>query len=169
MNPCCEELQKLFAEHGLRCTRQRKAVYRALLHSREHPTADELYRQLNGNGCARGNGHAHGKANGAADDDSSLSLATVYNTLEAFCRSGLAQRLAGAGENGSCRYDAVRDDHLHVRDRLTGRVTDVPDDLGRKLFERIPPELVEQVESRLGYRINQVHIELVGEPATDSV
>ena len=47
--------------------------------------------------------------------DISLSLATIYNTLEAFCQAGLAQRLPTP--NGCCRYDATLENHLHVRYR----------------------------------------------------
>ena len=59
-----DETAQLFASRGLRCTRQRRAIYDALAASRKHPTADELYRHV-------------------VDDcgDCGVSLATVYNTL----------------------------------------------------------------------------------------
>ena len=135
---------RLFAATGLRCTKQRKALYEALAASRSHPTADELFRQVN----PRVDG---------------LSLATVYNTLEAFCQAGLVQKLPGAGTNGSARYDAVRGDHLHVRCQSSGAVADVPRDLSQQVLQRIPPDLLQELESRLGFRIDQVQIELVGQ------
>lgn len=136
--------ETLFAQHGLRCTRQRRTLYQALAASREHPTADELFRQV----CHQA---------------PRMSLATVYNTLEAFCQAGLARKLPGTGANGSARYDAVRDEHLHVQCQRTGAIADVPSDLSRRILERISPKLLRQVESQLGFKINQVQIELVGE------
>lgn len=137
-------IEVLFADHNLRCTRQRKAIYAALEATREHPTADDLFRDV-------------------GRDVPGMSLATVYNTLEAFCRAGLVQKLPGAGLNGSARYDAVRDDHLHLRCRHSGDVADVPDDLGERLLQHLPREALDAIERRLGFRVDQVQIELVGE------
>lgn len=142
-----EDVQSLFASHGLRCTRQRAVIYDALARSNQHPTADELYRQCS----VRADG---------------LSLATVYNTLDALCDAGLVRRLSVAGGNGSARYDAVTADHghhLHARDQATGEVYDVPDDLGQRILEQIPAELLKEIEEKLGFKVNQVQIELVGE------
>ncbi len=88
----------LFARHNLRCTTQRRALYETRCEQPDHPTAEELFRLVRPH-IAR------------------LSLATVYNTLEALCREGLARRLPTG--NGCCRYDADTSDHLHVRFRET--------------------------------------------------
>lgn len=150
---------ELFAARGLRCTRQRRAIYDALAASREHPTADELFRMV----CPRGN---------CSDSGDGLSLATVYNTLEAFCQAGLAHKLPGAGENGSARYDAVRGNHLHLRCQDSGALADVPDELSAKILDRLPADLLAELERHLGFKIDQVQVELVGkfveEPATAS-
>ncbi len=139
-----DELQIAFSEHGLRCTRQRRAIYNALSTSRDHPTADELYRLVK-------------------SGDDKLSLATVYNTLVAFCGAGLAYKLSGCGCNGSTRYDAGGDDHMHLRCRKTGQITDVPDDLGKRILERIPKDLLAELQKRTGFRVNKVQLDLVGE------
>ena len=143
------DIQHLFATRGLRCTRQRVAIFEALLADETHPTADDLFRK-----CA-----SHGGAKGDC-----LSLATIYNTLEVLCEAGLAQKLPGAGENGSARYDAAhgRGHHLHLRDHATGRVDDVPDDLSQRFLDHIPPQLLRELEEKLGFKIAQVQIELVG-------
>ncbi|QDU32657.1 Peroxide-responsive repressor PerR [Poriferisphaera corsica] len=139
------KLSELFSRHGLRCTKQRVALYEALQEARTHPTADELYRSL-------------------CDHVPAMSLATVYNTLEAFCDVGLAHKMPGTGVNGSARYDADRgDEHLHVRCRVSGKISDIPDDMSRKILDAIPEELLEQIEQQMGYKIDQVRIELVGE------
>lgn len=137
-----DQLQALFAEHNLRFTRQRAAVYKALCATTSHPTVDELYRTV----CA---------------DEQDISLATIYNTLEAFCSTGLAQKLPTDGS--SCRYDATTHNHLHFRDARSGKVSDVPDELGEMLLKHLPRHILNTIEARMGLRIQDVRIELVGE------
>ncbi len=137
-----DQVHELFTAHGLRCTRRRRAIYEALAASHKHPTTDQLYRQV-------------------ADSVNWLSLATVYNTLEAFCREGLAQRVFGNG--GSSRYDTTVHDHLHLRCERTGDLCDVPQHIGQQLLDRIPPDVIQQIESKLGFKVRHVQIELIGE------
>jgi Fe2+ or Zn2+ uptake regulation protein len=143
-----EAVAALFARHGLRCTRQRKVLYQVLAATDTHPTADELHQQ-------------------AARETDGFSLATVYNTLEAFCDAGLAQKLPSAG--GPARYDAAVHDHLHVRDRRSGQVLDAPSDLSTRLLENLPPETLRELEQRLGFKLRQVQIEVVGEYDPESL
>lgn len=135
-------IQDLFAGQGLRCTSQRRVLYKALAASTSHPTADQLFYE------------ASGSIQG-------MSLATVYNTLEAFCRAGLAQKLSGNG--GSVRYDALVHNHLHIHCEKSGAIHDVPDELGQKILNAIPQNLLSAIESEMGFKINQVKIELIGE------
>lgn len=140
---CTEQSAHLFTKHGLRCTRQRHAIYAALTRSRCHPTADELYREVQ-------------------DHLPGLSLATVYNTLECFCKHGLIQKLPDAGCNGSARFDAHADQHTHLRDTLTGEIRDAPDDLSDELLAQIKDEVLAKVKARTGFEVDSVQIELVG-------
>jgi len=136
------DIPGLFAEHGLRCTRQRQALYETLLKTNQHPTAEELFATVS---------RTH----------RNISLATVYNTLEAFCEAGLATRLPG---KGSCsRYDATTHNHLHMRDSRTGKVMDAPGDLSQKLMANLPQSVLDQIEKQLGFRVDKVQIELVGQ------
>ncbi len=139
-----DKLQQTFAGHGLRCTKQRRAIFQALSTCRCHPTADELHRLVK-------------------EQDADLSLATVYNTLEAFCCAGLAYKLACCGGNGSTRYDTGGEDHLHLRCRKTGKLTDAPDDLGKRILEHLPKELIDELQERIGFEVNKVQVDLVGE------
>jgi len=154
----------VFNAAGLRCTRQRKAIYHALQSVTCHPTADELY-HLVLDQSAEPNGHSHGHADdrGCCDDEGGLSLATVYNTLEALCKAGLVRKLPGAGSNGSARYDGTRDDHLHLRDAATGSVADAPGDVSRAVLNHLPQSVLKEIEQRLGFRVREVQVELVGE------
>jgi len=139
-----DRLQKAFSEHGLRGTRQRRAVYQALSTGTGHPTADELYRMVK-------------------DQDADMSLATVYNTLDVLCSAGLAYKIAGCGDNGSTRYDAGGDDHLHLRCKQTGCVTDAPHELGKRILEHIPQHLIDELQQHTGFKVDKVQLDLVGE------
>jgi len=134
----------LFAQHELRWTKQREDVYGALAASEAHPTAEELYRHVQGAG--------------------GISLATVYNTLEALVRCGLARRMAGGsaavGGAGAFRYDAEMTDHAHLVGN-DGRIHDLPGDLGERVVASIPREVVDEIESRLGVRIARLSVEFV--------
>jgi Fur family transcriptional regulator, peroxide stress response regulator len=138
-----DDTRKLFADHGLRCTKQRLALWDALCKSKSHPTAEELYSQVKGN-CG------------------GLSRATVYNTLEALCRAGLVRQMAGAGSNGCCRYDAGESEHLHFVCRDSRRIMDVPDSLSRKLLKRLPRQVLAEIEEELGVTIEDVGVQLHG-------
>ena len=140
---CDDHYAQLFAEHDLRCTKQRKAIYTALTGTRCHPTADELYRQVQ-------------------DQLPGVSLATVYNTLEAFTEAGLIAKLPDAGTNGSARYDAHREPHTHLRDRCTGRVCDAPDDLSDLILQHLPQDVLDMIRERTGFNVDEVQVELVG-------
>lgn len=139
-----DHLQNSFANHGLRCTRQRRAIYTALSTTRDHPTADELYKMVK-----------------TGNDD--LSLATVYNTLEVLCSAGLAYKLTGCVGSGSTRYDAGGDDHMHLHCRKTGHIADVPDDLGKRILDHIPEALIVELQQRTGFIVSKVQLDLLGE------
>ena len=105
--------RELFAQHQLRCTQQRMAVYETLRASDAHPTAEELFRLVK-------------------PKTDKLSLATVYNTLDALCEAGLVRRMPTT--NGCCRYDADTSEHLHIRFRDTSQIRDVPQHLSERLL-----------------------------------
>ncbi|MFN0012428.1 MAG: Fur family transcriptional regulator [Phycisphaerales bacterium] len=138
-----DDLPSLFARHGLRRTPQREVIYRALASTKSHPTAEELFAVV-------------------SRKRPGTSLATVYNTLDAFSRRGLCRRFNAPTEaDGPARFDADTSEHVHV---ITddARVRDVPADLGAKIAAALPPELVEAVEERMGVRVDRVRIELRG-------
>ena len=136
--------RQLFEAHGLRCTRQRRLVYRTLCSTTSHPTADELYQM-----CCK--------------DMPGLSLATVYNALEKLVEVGLAQKLPGMGVNGSARYDATVNEHPHARCTRSGKVADVPDVAAERILRNIPKRVLKELEQELGFKVERVQIELLGE------
>ena len=120
-----QSTRALFTQHNLRCTSQRVALFEALHACKTHPTAEELFSQVK-------------------PEMESLSLATVYNTLDALCDAGLAKKLPTS--RGTCRYDADMSEHLHVRFHDTGEIQDVPLDLSTKLLNHIPGDVLRDVQ-----------------------
>ena len=94
---------------GLRPTRQRMILAGLLVGDGEnrHVTAESL----------------HG-AVGQCDEK--VSLATVYNTLRAFCEAGLMQEVVVDGSKSY--FDTRMDDHPHFYWEDTHELTDAPAD-----------------------------------------
>ena len=136
-----DDVRALFQRHDLRCTRQRELVYAALAESKAHPTAEDLHLAV----------HA---------TDPGLSLATLYNTLEAFLACGLGRKLPAADGSGPCRYDADTAPHVHLATD-DGRVLDVPPDLSERLLACVSPELIGEIESRMGVRVRRLNVQVV--------
>ncbi len=142
---------ELFAGNNIRCTTQRRALYEALVATDSHPTAEELYRMVK-------------------PTTNRLSLATVYNTLETFCKVGLARKLPC---NGCCRYDGDVSRHLHLWLREDGTIQDVPEELGNKLIRELPEAVIAEIARTLGVEIEGINIQLLARrprpvPATRS-
>lgn len=133
----------VFCEAGLRCTRQRLAVYDALRDARNHPSAEELYQLVR-------------------DTAGGLSRATVYNTLDVLCRHGLARQLPTT--NGICRYDADTSNHVHIRHIATSRIEDVPGDLADRVLQSIPTSILQEIEHTMGVRIASINLQLAAKP-----
>ncbi len=94
---------------GLRPTRQRTALAALLVGDGRdrHVTAEALFAA-------------------AREAGESVSLATVYNTLRAFCEAGLVQEVTVDG-SGSY-FDTRIDDHPHFYWEDTAELTDAPAD-----------------------------------------
>jgi Fe2+ or Zn2+ uptake regulation protein len=142
-----DDARNIFAAHGLRHTRQRETVFAALTAATSHPTAEELFQIVS-----------------ASPDGAVLSLATVYNTLEALTTRGLCRRIPCPG--GVCRFDADTHDHVHLAS-ADGGLADIPEDLSRKLLAALPHAALAEVERRLGVRVAGVTVQVVAAPPRD--
>lgn len=89
---------------GLRMTRQRQEIYRILIEQRDHPTANEVFMR-------------------AKDHLPNLSLATVYNCLEALVQHGIIRQVNF--ERESSRYCPNLREHGHFHDAATGVIHDI--------------------------------------------
>lgn len=126
---------------GLRVTRQREVVYSALIAFHLHPTAEELLRLVR-------------------EQDGEVSLATIYNTLEALSAAGLTRRIPDSSGRGPCRYDADLSPHAHVT-TPDGQTIDLPPDLSKRVLAHLPRELVAEVEARTGRVVDRVQVQFV--------
>lgn len=139
-----DAIRELFRDRALRHTRQREVVYAALAATKAHPTADELYQAV--------------QSQAVQSPDAELSLATVYNTLDALVEAGLARRVPSG--NGPCRYDADVTEHAHLI-TAEGAVRDLPDDLSRRLLESLPAAALAEIAERMGITIDRVNLQVV--------
>jgi Fur family iron response transcriptional regulator len=106
--PVRHRAEEWLAAGGLRPTRQRLALAGLLIgdgHDR-HVTAESLHEASSGL-------------------DAPVSLATVYNTLRAFCDAGLMMEITVDGTRSY--FDTRVDDHSHYFWEDDGRLTDAPD------------------------------------------
>lgn len=97
------------ARGGLRPTRQRVALAALLVGDGEdrHVTAESLYAA-------------------SLNSGEGVSLATVYNTLRAFCEAGLMQEVVVDGAKSY--FDTRMDDHPHFYWEDSHTLTDAPAD-----------------------------------------
>jgi Fur family peroxide stress response transcriptional regulator len=92
---------------GMNMTPQRLGIYRALLESQDHPSPEALYERV--------------KA-----QMPSISLATIYKTLDTLVELGFASELPSIGDTK--RYDANMDQHHHLVCRSCNSVEDFDDE-----------------------------------------
>lgn len=91
---------------GMRITPQRVAICELLASSHEHPTAAMIYDELK-------------------PRFGSLSLATVYNTLETLVGLGVVNVLGHAGDD-KVHYDADTEPHVNLACISCSRIIDIP-------------------------------------------
>ena len=94
------------ATKKLRNSETRNKILEYLCGTKEHPSADTIYRALR-------------------PSIPTLSLGTVYTNLKLFEEQGLAIRVANV--NGNERYDANTTDHVHLVCDCCGAVIDIMD------------------------------------------
>jgi Fur family peroxide stress response transcriptional regulator len=102
-----DAVRALLREKRLPVTDQRLAVYRHLAASRAHPSAETIFKALK-------------------PKHPSLSLATVYKTLQAFHERGIIS-LVNAPHT-EARYDVVTGTHHHLICKKCGAISDVFDE-----------------------------------------
>jgi Fur family peroxide stress response transcriptional regulator len=87
-----DRLSARLTTSGFRFTPQREHVYAVLLQKRDHPTAEEVFIR-------------------AKRDMPDISMATVYNCLDALVQCGLARQVTV--ERGAARFCPNMQEHCH--------------------------------------------------------
>jgi Fur family peroxide stress response transcriptional regulator len=90
-------------EAGLAATAQRRLIYRALVETTDHPTAESVYLKIRAKAPR-------------------LSLATVYRNLRLFAEAGIIDEVATG--SSFARFDGNKRPHHHLICRRCGSVTD---------------------------------------------
>ncbi|MBI5180297.1 MAG: transcriptional repressor [Nitrospirae bacterium] len=103
-----------YRETGLKLTPQRLAILDYLEGNKSHPTAEDIYKAV-------------------SKRFSTMSLATVYNTLEALKRKGVVLELTI--DPNKKRFDPDTISHHHIICIRCGKVSDVSDN---KLMLNMP-------------------------------
>ena len=116
-------------------------MYLALSGTRSHPTAEEVLALVVEGGCP-------------------LSQATIYSTLELFCRQGLIRRMSVQGR--ADRFDATTSNHMHLHLEDTGEVLDVPSGVSRRMIDSVDPGILRTIEDEMGVEVEQVEFHIVG-------
>lgn len=101
-----EELREQFKAKGVPLTHQRLAVYEELAGRHDHPSAESLYASLK-------------------KEYPSLSLATVYKTLQTLHEMGMVARVDSP--TAQARYDAIVTTHHHAVCTSCGSIEDLFD------------------------------------------
>jgi Fur family transcriptional regulator, peroxide stress response regulator len=103
-SPALEPFVERCRAAGIAVTPQRLAIFRRLAETDRHPSAEELYAAVR-------------------REMPTLSLATVYKTLDTLATIGLVRPVSRLGARG--RWDANLAPHHHLVCTVCGKVTDV--------------------------------------------
>lgn len=137
MSKHLQHIREKLSEAGLKATQQRIVVYDALLRMMNfHPAAENIYEAVR-------------------PENPSISLGTVYKTLDAFVLCGLASRVSTA--EGHMRYDANMDQHNHIYCTNTKEIIDYRD---AELDQLIQTYFKNKSIKNL--KINQIHVQING-------
>ena len=107
MNITYSHIKERISASGLKATHQRIVILDAVLKMKNHPTVDYIYDNIK-------------------DANPSISLGTVYKTVETFVNNGLLSKVST--HEGHMRYDPKLDNHAHIYCTNTGEITDYYDD-----------------------------------------
>jgi Fur family peroxide stress response transcriptional regulator len=101
---------------GFKATPQRIAICRYALNSREHPSVQKIYREVK-------------------KTYPTVSLATVYKTLEVLKEIGLVQELTFAQDQ--TRFDPYLEPHINLVCTRCGTIQDIEDTAVHELIKRV--------------------------------
>ncbi|MFW5829455.1 MAG: Fur family transcriptional regulator [Planctomycetota bacterium] len=130
-------IQRMVKQHGERWTGQRDLICQIFIDAGEHLTSDELYQLVH-------------------DQDPSVSMTTVYRTMNLLCDLGIAAKRHFEGKSAAFELLLGKGHHHHLIDTDSGRVIEFVDDELEQVMQR--------VAEQLGYKIACHRIEIFGKP-----
>jgi len=95
----------VLTEHGITPSAHRVAVAQYILHTDEHPSANEVWTRVR-------------------ERFPHVSRATVYNTLNLFVEKGLLRQFVLT--EGRVIFDPKTENHHHLIDEESGKIHDIP-------------------------------------------
>lgn len=133
-------LEDRCASAGLKMTGQRRTILKVLDEAIDHPSVDSVYER-------------------AKTIDSSISMATVYRTLNLLDELGMVTR--HEFKENFARYEVNMTHHHHLIDMESGQVIE---------FENEEIEAMKQkICAQLGYELVECRLELYGRPLKKKV
>jgi len=123
---------------GLKMTEQRKVIVRVLSDSTDHPDVESVHKR-------------------AAKIDKRIGIATVYRTIKLFEDNNLLEKHEFKGY--SSRYETVRENHHHLIDVRSGKVSEFRNTL--------VDAMQKQVAKEMGYKLIDYRLELYAVPIED--
>lgn len=131
------DLERRCIDAGLKMTGPRRIILQVLREAGDHPSVETVHQR-------------------AKEFDSSISIATVYRTLNILDDMNLVRR--HEFNDNYARFETNLDHHYHVIDVATGEVQEFQD---RKLEASI-----ERIAAALGYELVDYKLELHGRKKT---
>ncbi len=128
--------QTLLRAAQLKVTPQRTAILRLLKESKEHPGVEKVYRLI-------------------LQKYPSVSLATIYKTLELFKEKGLIQEVAASARQ--IGYDGNPDFHPHLVCTSCKKIADMPDP-----EVEFPHEYSRDASEKYGYQVTGKQLFIYG-------
>jgi Fur family transcriptional regulator, peroxide stress response regulator len=110
------EIIETLRKKGYKATPQRIAICQFVLHSRDHPSAQRVYDEVK---------KVH----------PTVSLATVYKTLQILKEHGLVQELDLP--ESQARFDSYVEPHINLICTRCGNIQDYDDKAAREMVERV--------------------------------
>ncbi|MEK9639851.1 MAG: Fur family transcriptional regulator [Alphaproteobacteria bacterium] len=127
------DLLKKCSDAGIRMTAQRSLIIETLIGSDDHPDADQVYRRT-------------------VERDQSISLPTVYRTLNLLDDAGIIKKINM--NDGKARFESVREDHDHLIDVDNGHI--------HEFYNQEVKKMLDSIAEKMGYEVIEHRIEIVG-------
>ncbi len=123
-------------QKGLRVTPQRVAVFQTVWELNNHPTAEDIIRNIR-------------------KSHPSISVGTVYKVLDTLVASQLLEKVKT--DKGTMRYDPILSDHHHLYCKVTDRIVDYEDPELDKMLEAFFSK--KKIEN---FAISDIKLEITG-------